>query len=319
MRRVVGLTLTGLGAFLLVLGLLMRFYLPGQVIKYPLNYYSVSTLTGNNMTYFSQKDLTDLGGVSMQATTTVEGDVAAGSSSTAVWQEFTALKDTSNNLPVQYTSQRSAFDRRTGVLVNCCGARIGSNTKVRQSGQGFTWPFGTQKRTYQVFDTTMLRPEPFRYEGSTSVDGITAYKFVEHVSNQQFGSQTLPGALVGINQASVTLPQYLTATNTYLVDPVTGAPLSVTENDTVTLKDSTGATRLVLLQGTLSVTPQSVQDAVSTVNSAHTKIALVQDIGPVVGVILGIILLVVGIALLVNTPDEEEYTYEDEEPETSTV
>ena len=44
MRRVLGLTLTGLGAFFLALALLLRFYLPGQVIKFPLNEYVVSTL-----------------------------------------------------------------------------------------------------------------------------------------------------------------------------------------------------------------------------------------------------------------------------------
>ena len=44
MRRVLGLTLTGLGAFFIVLGLLLRFYLPGQVIKFPLNEYVVTTL-----------------------------------------------------------------------------------------------------------------------------------------------------------------------------------------------------------------------------------------------------------------------------------
>ena len=163
MRRVVGLTLTGFGAFFFVLALMLRFYVPSHAIKFPLNEYSVSTLAGGDMTYFSQKDLTDLAGVSIHATTTVEGDAAAGTSSTAVWQQFTALEDVSNHAPVSYYSQRSAFDRRTGVLVNCCGAHIGNNTKVRQSGQGYVWPFNTQQRTYQVFDTTLLKPEPFRY------------------------------------------------------------------------------------------------------------------------------------------------------------
>ena len=46
MRRVLGVTLTGLGAFLLVLAAMCRFYLPGQVVKFPLNEYSVSSLSG---------------------------------------------------------------------------------------------------------------------------------------------------------------------------------------------------------------------------------------------------------------------------------
>jgi Porin PorA len=313
MRRVVGLTLTGLGAFFLALALLLRFYVPSHAIKFPLNEYDVSTLTGDNMTYFSQKDLTDLGGVAMRSTITVEGDVAAGSSSTAVWQEFTALQDVSNSSPVSYSSQRLAFDRRTGVLVNCCGNRVGNHTNLPLGGQGYVWPINTQKQTYQVFDTTLLKPEPFRYEGTTTVDGLTAYKFVEHVSNQQFGTQTLPGALVGVkNQASVTLPQYVTATNTFLVDPVTGAPLAVTENQNVSLKDSTGATRLVLLQGKLASTPETIQHEANTSNSYHLKIQFVEVIGPLVGLLLGIVLLIIGITLLLSEPDDEELIYEDE-------
>ena len=319
MRRVVGLTLTGLGAFFFALALLLRFYVPGQVIKFPLNEYFVSTLVGDNMTYFSQHDLTDLAGVTMRATTTLEGDVAAGSSSTAVWQQFTALQDVSNNEPVSYSSQRLAFDRRSGVLVNCCGAHVGSHTKLQLSGQGYVWPIGTQKKTYQVFDTTLLKPEPFTYEGSAPIDGMTAYKFVEQVSDQQFGTQTLPGALVGIkNQASVTLPEYLTETNTFWVDPVTGATLIATENQTLSLKDSTGVTRLILLQGRLSSTPEATQSAVNMANSYHLKVNFVEDIGPLVGLLLGIVLLAFGITLLLNEPDDEELIFQDEsEPATA--
>jgi hypothetical protein len=246
--------------------------------------------------------------------------VAAGSSSTAVWQEFTALEDVSNNAPVSYSSQRLAFDRRTGVIVNCCGDRIGNRTKLHLSGQGYVWPIGTQKKTYQVFDTTLLKPEPFRYEGSSAIDGITAYKFVEQVSNQQFGTQTLPGSLVGINnQASVTLPQFLTATNIYWVDPVTGATLSTSQNQSVSLKDSTGATRLVLLAGTLASTPQAIQSAANTANYYHLRINFVQDIGPLIGLLLGIVLLAVGITLVLNEPHDEELIYSDDEPEPATA
>ena len=120
------------------------------------------------------------------------------------------------------------------------------------------------------------------------------------------------------NQASVTLPQFLTATNTYLVDPVTGATLAVTQNQKVSLKDSTGATRLVLLQGTLASTPQTIQAEVNNSNSYHAKIQLVQIIGPLVGLLLGLVLLVIGITLLLNEPDDEELIYEDEsEPATA--
>jgi hypothetical protein len=323
MRRVLGLVLTGLGAFLLALALLLRFYLPGQVIKFPLNEYQVTTLTGHNFTYFNTKQLRVLTGVNAKATSTVEGDVSAGSSSTAVWNDFTAIEDTTNNAPIEFVSLRSAFNRRTGAIVDCCGAYVSiSNLATRnghQSGQGLVWPLGTQKQTYQVFDATLGKPEPFRYEGTSTIDGMTAYRFAERVINLQFASQTLPGSLVGYGSLpSVTLPEYATETNTFWVDPVTGAPLDVTENRTLSLEDITGATKLILYKGDLTATPQSIASAVNTANSAHLKIDLVADIGPLAGLLLGVGLMVVGVALILDRRDSEEFVYETDETVGST-
>jgi hypothetical protein len=314
MRRVVGLTLTGLGAFFVASALLLRFYLPGQVLKFPLNEYIVYTATGNNFSYFSLAQVKELSGVSMRGINTIRGVVDAGSSSTAVWDEFAALEDVTNHQPVEYTFQRSAFDRRTGVVVNCCGGAIGSNTKVRQSGQGFVWPIGTQQKTYQVFDPVLLRAMPFRYAGTATIAGMAAYKFVEHVSNQRFSQQTLPRSLAGLKgQGSVTLPEYYTATNTYWIDPVTGVVLAVTKDSRAALEDSTGATRLIVLQGKLTTTPQSNQGAVNTASSGQSKINLVQNIGPLVLVIIGIGLVVLGIVLIARQRDEDEPAY-DQDP-----
>jgi hypothetical protein len=318
MRRVLGLTLTGLGAFLFVLAVLLRFYLPGQVIKFPLNEYVVTTLAGHDVSYFSEKKVGEMTGVTAKATSTVEGDVAAGSGSTAVWNDFTAVEDITHGQPIQYTSQRSAFDRRSGEIVDCCGAYVSvSNMGTRtghQSGLAYAWPIGTQKQTYQVFDPTLARPEPFRYAGTATINGISTDKFVEQVTNQQFTNQTLPGSLVGYpDQPTVTLPEYITETNTYYVDPVTGEPVDVTENQLLTLKNITGATRLVLFKGDLAATPQSIASAVGSVNSSHLKIEFIEDIGPLVCVLLGVLLLVLGITLIANQPDLEEFEYESDE------
>jgi hypothetical protein len=319
MRRVLGLVLTGLGAFFLVLALLLRFYLPGQVIKFPLNEYLVTTLTGNNVSYFSAKQLKEVTGASAKATSTIEGDVTAGSSSTAVWNSFTAVEDLTNGAPIEYVTQRSAFNRRTGEIVNCCGAYVSISNeptvKGHQAGLAFAWPLGTHKQTYDMYDPTLGKAEPMRYEGTATVHGMTAYKFVEHVTNQQFSSQTLPGSLVGFpDQPSVTLPEYLTETDTFWVDPATGAPLDVTENHTLALEDITGATKLILYKGYLTATPQSISSAVSTAKAAHLKIDFVQDIGPLAGLLLGVILAGVGMTMILGQRDSEEFAYESDEP-----
>jgi hypothetical protein len=324
MRRVLGTTLTGLGAFFFVLCLLLRFVLPGQVIKFPLNEYVIGTLAGQGVSYFSPGQAKVITGVSARVTTTVWGDVAAGTSSTAVWDEFTAVQDATNgNATIQYISQRSAFDRRSGLIVDCCGAYVNitnvGSTSGHQSGLAYAWPIGTQSITYQVFDPILRRPEPYRYAGTATTGGITSDKFVEQVTNAQFATQSVPGSLVGQpGQPEVTLPEYITETNTVWVDPVTGAPLDETENRTLSLEDAAGATRLVLFKGVVSSTPATVANAVNTANSSHFKIEVIEDFGPLAAVLLAVILLVVGITLTVTRRDDEEFVYETDEPVGST-
>jgi hypothetical protein len=316
MRRVLGVVLTGLGAFFLVVALLFRFYMPGQVIKFPLNEYSISSLSGTNTSYFSPKTGAEVSGATVRAVSTVQGDVRAGSSSTAVWNDIVGVFDithsSSPGSPISYSTERLAFDRRTGLLVNCCGAAIGTK-REKMSGQGFVWPIGTEQKTYQIFDTTLMKPEPVTFTGTSTVDGMNVDIFAEYVNNQKLGTVSLPGSLVGINQPTVALPEYLSAVNTYYVDPGTGSPVKVVESENESLANpSTGGTALTLLRGTLTTTPQSIAAAVNTARSSDTEISWVQNIGPVIGILLGLVLLVLGIVLLI-TQDRGLYEYEDYE------
>jgi Porin PorA len=103
----------------------------------------------------------------------------------------------------------------------------------------------------------------------------------------------------------VTLPEYYSATNTFWVDPETGAQLNTTQDQKIVLQDSTGAQRLVLLDGTLKFTPQSITTVVNIDKSARTKIALLDVILPLVGGVVGLILLVIGIVLVLRGRDDQ--------------
>jgi hypothetical protein len=315
MRRIIGLILAGLGAFLIVAALLLPTYIAGQLVKFPINTYVVTTLLGSNVSYFSPSLVRPVSGATMRVTDTVKGDGAASTSSTAVWNEFTYLYDVTNAKEFQYSSRRAAFDRRTSQLVNCCGAHVGGDTSIHQSGlSGYVWPIGARPQTYQVFDTTLNRPMPYTYAGMSAIHGITVYRFVERVSHGRAGSQTLPGSLVGRpDQASVTLPEYYTATNTDYVDPRTGAILDVTETQKLTLEDATGAQRLLLFDGTVAMTPQSVQAAVNLDQSGRNKLILLTVILPIAAGVAGLAALVGGI-LLARRPAGEHRRDEAAEP-----
>ena len=297
MRRAVGLIASGLGSFLLVSGLLLRFYVAGQVVRFPLNEYQITTLAGKDVTYFSPSLLKDVTGVTMRVTRTTEGDVAAGTSSRAVWTQFSYSYDVTNAVAYQSLTQRSAFDRRTGALTGFCGEAVGSYTG-RQDGLAFVWPHGTRRTSYQVFDTTLHRPMAVQYAGRATIDGLATYRFVEHVPAGQFSTQKLPGSLVGLHgQPTVTLDEYYQAANTYWVDPVTGAVVDASEDQKITLRDSGGVQRLVLFQGDLPMTARSVQGLVRPDRAKRADIEAITVTVPAGPGLAGAVLLAIGACL----------------------
>ena len=299
MRGVIGLVLAGLGAFLILVAILLPTWLSGQVIKFPLNEYETATLAASNASYFSPAALSEKTGVSMEATYTIKGDASKGNSSTAVWNEYSYVYDLTNHQPVQEMSRTFAFDRRTGQLVNCCGASLNGDTSVRQTGLvGYVFPIGTQKQTYQVYDTTLKRPVPFAYSGTATVHGIQTYKFVENVAPVQVATLPVPGSFVGMKSALVQAPEFDQLNLVYYVDPETGALVDVNQRQTVTLRSpATGATALVLFDADLIATPATVAEIAALDGSGRSELALLTTTLPLVLGIAGGVALIAGVFL----------------------
>ncbi len=299
MRRLIGLILAGFGTFLIAIAVLMPTWVSSQVVKFPLNEYETATLAASNASYFSATALTEKTGVSLQATYTIKGDGAAGNSSTAVWNQYSYVYDLTNRQPVQQMTRRFAFDRKTAVLVNCCGANINGDSSVEQRGYiGYVFPIGTQKQTYNVFDPTLNRPVPFTYTGTSSVRGIQTYTFVENVAPVQVGTQVVPGSLVGMSAATVTLPEFYQIHLIYYVDPETGALINVNEHQTVSLRNpTTGAQALLLFDADLIATPATVTTVVGLDTTGRNELSLLQTILPLALGIAGGVALIVGILL----------------------
>src|SRR5262249_51675143 len=302
-----------------VLAVLSKFFVPGQAVKFPLNEFTKSTLQADNASYFSQKSGSEDSGVTLQATNTTKGDVAAaksiGSNDVAVWQTYAAIEDVTNHQPVTRPAfgNELAFDRHAGVLAPWMGNNIGNNhVEISGEAQGPLFPIGTKKQNYQVYDTTLQRPVTFRFKGTSTTNGISTYVFAATVPPTQVGTQSVPGSLVGLTASEVTLPEFYSVQEIYFVDPVTGVPLRVEQNVKQTLQDSSGTTRLVLLAAAFKTTPASIASAVDIVNGATTKINVLNVIVPIVAGLLGLILLIVGLVLSQLRPEDEQYEDDDE-------
>jgi hypothetical protein len=299
MRGAVGLVLAGLGAFLILVSILLPTWVAGQVVKFPLNEYETATLTASNASYFSPSSLSEKTGVTLKATYTIKGDASKGNSSMAVWDEYSYVYDLTNHQAVQEMSRVFAFDRRTGQLVNCSCASLNNDSSVRQTGLvGYVFPIGTQKQTYMVYDTTLKRPMPFTYSGTTTVDGVQTYEFVENVAPVQIATQPVPGSFVGSTAAVISAPEFDQLHLIYYVDPDTGALLDVNETQTVTLHNpATGATALVLFNADLIATPASVRQIVGLDSSGRNELALLETILPLALGLSGGVALLAGIFL----------------------
>ena len=305
MRRGSGFVLTLVGTFLLVVAVLLRLWVAPAATKFPLNAYQITNLTGTG-SYFSATKVAEQQNVSVGVTETTRGDVAAGNDSTAVWDTFTSVEDKTNRAPISYFAFREAFDRKTGVIAQCCREYITNEANgkpdysVRMSGQSVVWPFNAQKKTYQIFDTAAGRAEPAQFTGTGTINGIAVYKYVETVAPTKFGTEQVPGSIAGLPGVSeASLSEEYSATNTYWVDPVTGVPLKTTQDQKVALVDISGVTRLVGSNLKLAETPGSVASVIATDKKYRNQINLAYDVLPLIGLILGLALMLIGI-LLVN-------------------
>jgi hypothetical protein len=300
-RRVIGVVLAGLGVVLIAAAILLPSWVSSQFVKFPLDVNETAVLDASNASYLSAATLKVQTGVTIQATYAIKGEPGKGSSSVAVWQQTSTVEDITHHRSIQQTTRTLAFDRRTGQLVNCCGASVNGNAAVRPTGlAGYVFPFGTQKQTYQVFDTTFNRTVPYVYSGTATVSGIQTYVFVQDTPATQFATQAIPGSMIGLKTAVVRAPLFNKQHIVYYVDPATGALLNVSNHQTVTLHNpDTGAQALVLYDADLKATPATISHTVALDSSGRNELTLVETTLPlVVGIVGGVALAAGGFLLL---------------------
>src|SRR5215475_3941468 len=122
MRRVIGVVLAILGVVLIAAAISLPTWVSSQFIKFPLSINETAVLDASNASYLSAATLKVQTGVTIEATYAIKGLPAKSNSSVAVWQQTSSVSDITNHRSIQQTTRTLAFDRRTGQLVNCCGA-----------------------------------------------------------------------------------------------------------------------------------------------------------------------------------------------------
>lgn len=310
MRRFLGPVLLGVGVFLVVLAGLLKFFVADRVIVTPIDQYAQTTSPGPG----SFLDLATLQVRSgdLVAVRTLKGDVKASDKDTAVWDVSVVLSTVDGQF-IRATVDRVATDRRTGEAVNCCGEAVDSEP-TRHTGLSYKFPFDTQKQDYQFWDPNAKQAVTARYVSEETVQGLTTYKFISQLPATQIQTQEVPGSLVGESAPSVQAPVYYADTRTVWVEPKTGVIVKGSEQNLTTLRDSAGQDKTVILQFDLTFNEQTQRSQAQLARDNIGKIDLVTLWLPLIGLLVGIVLIIAGLIIMVSADRAAARPTEEPEP-----
>jgi hypothetical protein len=296
MKRAISGVVLGLGVFLLVVAALVRFYAVPNLVKIPLDQNVSSASEATGATYLDLSTLTIKTDQNLRATREIRGDVKASSKDTVVFDAFVRVENIDDGSLVSGTTDRVALDRRKAVAVRCCNEAVDSKPTVH-TGLSYTFPMGTERKTYQFFDTTVSKPFPISYRGTEQVKGLEVYKFEQTISEEPIGTQEVPGALVGQpNALSVQADQLYSNVRTVWVEPSTGAIVKGQEDQLRVLR-ADGSPDTTVLAAKIAFTDKTIGESVKRAKDGMAKAAAVAVIAPLVALILGLVLLVIGLVL----------------------
>lgn len=280
MRKTVGFVLLGLAGFLLTTALLAQLYVPGQVMKTPLDVNTTTRLSG---------DATALptgGGSAVKAVSRSVADGAASDGDVIVFDTFSCLiKDPDGSAPdcvddtdpdkrlVTAGTDRFATDRRTGLAVND-EKYIGVGAE-QHDGLVNKFPFDVQQETYPFWDNLVGRAVDAEFQAEEDVDGLKAYRFLISLVDEP---AEISRGISGLYSTQKTM----------WVDQGTGSIIDQSEAQVRKLDSGT-----TVLDVELSFTDETVAANVEDATANNSQLSLVGSAPLLLGV-LGLLALAVG-------------------------
>jgi hypothetical protein len=159
------------------------------------------------------------------------------------------------------------------------------------------FPFGTEKRSYQVWDGTLGDSVTATFVKESSIKGLTTYEFKAVVPRTEVGTQDVPASVVGeTGTGNVTAQRMYAATTVYEIEPKTGAIVtqSIDQDSTLAVDDQD---RVTTTKAALSYTDATVAANVDDFSSKSSQLTLVGTTLPLITIILGLVLLAAGAVL----------------------
>ena len=287
MRKILALVLIGLGAFLVVGAVVAQAWVPGQVERTPLDTDSTTYLEGRAQVPNADLELEETP-VKAFSVNRVDADVSDDdvvtfvSSLCLVRDEggIDGCVDTDDPEGRLISAETGVFatDRHTGMSVN--GEEYLPADTPEQDGLQNKFPFGTEQRTYPVWEGMVGHAIDATYEGTEDLDGLEVYVFQADVDAA--GVEVLDG-MTG---------SFVGAT-TYYIEPVSGAIVNQVVHQERTV-DGVGP----ILDLDLQFTDEQVATNIADSKDNVATLDLMESTVPTVGYAAGVPLLLIGALLL---------------------
>ncbi|HYN65834.1 MAG TPA: DUF3068 domain-containing protein, partial [Ornithinibacter sp.] len=275
--------LLGLAAFLITAALLVLLWVPGQVMRTPLDVDSTTRLTGEATA------LPTGGGSPVKAVSRTVADGSASDGSVIVFDTFSCLiKDPDGTAPdcvddqdpgsrlVTAGTDRFATDRTTALAVND-EKYVGVGAEPHD-GLVNKFPFEVEQKTYPFWDGLVGRAVDATFQGEEEIDGIAVYKFnISLVDEPAEISSGISGTY--------------SDDKTMWVDKGTGSIIDQSEKQIRRLDNGTA-----VLDLEMSFTDETVAANVEDAKANNSQLSLVGAAPPILG-ILGLLALVGGLFL----------------------
>lgn len=213
---------------------------------------------------------------------------------------------------------RVTIDRRTAATVEPSGSIQTTEDAPAQplprTGLQYRFPFGTEKKDYEVFDSTSLATFPAQFVEETEIDGLDVYHFRSIVENYDLSSTTtsainsvtLPASKWGLTAAdgvpdpdtSITMKRYYSNTREIYVEPLSGALVGGEEQPYQYFARDPAVPEVTVFTGEFSLDEAGQAEQIARARDAASKLEWI-DRGPVLLWSIAGVTLVLGIALLV--------------------
>jgi hypothetical protein len=282
-RKIVSWILLGLGAFLLVTAIVARVWAPDQVKRAPIDTDSTTRLSGTAAVVPTGDTNVDVRAVSV-----TESDSNKSTDDVAVYTNYTCLvldnpgpdcgrRGEGDNADPNVISvgepEAFATDRRTGVAVN--GSEYLPKGTPKTEGLVNKFPFDTEKKDYPFWDDVLGDTVVGQYDGTDTIDGLDVYKFSYSVAD---ADAEIAKGVDGTYSMDKTM----------WIEPKTGQIIDQEQHD---VRSANGTP---LLDVNLSFTDDQVQTNVDDAKANVSSLDLITSTVPLIGFILGPILLIAG-------------------------